>query len=82
MASVKRDNCGSALLLPCPPKTRDKEDQAPFTSHLIASYTRTGVFYCPKGDPSSFPYIHVEGESLIPELKTFQTEVPGPACTY
>ncbi|KAK6985834.1 hypothetical protein BgiMline_015438 [Biomphalaria glabrata] len=38
--------------------------QAPFTSHLIASYTRAGVFCCPKGDPSSSLHIPVEGHQL------------------
>ncbi|KAI8771409.1 hypothetical protein BgiBS90_028128 [Biomphalaria glabrata] len=39
--------------------------QAPLTSHLIASYTRAGVFCCLKADLSSSPHIPIEGESLI-----------------
>ncbi|KAI8745432.1 hypothetical protein BgiBS90_033554 [Biomphalaria glabrata] len=39
--------------------------QAPLTSHLIASYTRAGVFCCLKAVLSSSPHIPVEGESLI-----------------
>ncbi|KAI8771368.1 hypothetical protein BgiBS90_028087 [Biomphalaria glabrata] len=34
--------------------------QAPFTSHLIASYIRAGVLCCLKVDPSSSPNIPVE----------------------
>ncbi|KAK0042571.1 zinc finger protein [Biomphalaria pfeifferi] len=45
---------------PSPTSLYDLIIQAPLMSHFIASYTRAGVFGCPKADLSSSSHIPVE----------------------